>query len=220
MNKPLIAATVAGIVYSLQMSVHKPYRKAISYSKCSCTSCHNLRAPLANNGSAPEQSTPNNWPNGHVPGGSHHQRWRARSVYGLITCVNRLAEQGIVKSGCPPPDTVYAYANSWNVSSLPPSCLTGHSLGVIFLSHHQETGTMDPTFNPMITDDSAAFSEQAVAVLEKELSNLSLPTATSYWKSLTIKIPLPVKRETTVFAGGKIPLVAPSINKNQVFPGR
>ncbi len=35
-------------------------------------------------------------------------------------------------------------------------------------------GTMDPTFNPVITDDSAAFSEQAVAAMEKELSKLQL----------------------------------------------
>ena len=34
--------------------------------------------------------------------------------------------------------------------------------------------TMDPTFNPVITDDSAAFSEQAVAAMEKELSKLQL----------------------------------------------
>ncbi len=42
---------------------------------------------------------------------------------------------------------------------------------------------MDPTFNPVITDDSAAFSEQAVAAMEKELGKLQLPTATSYWKN-------------------------------------
>ena len=80
-------------------------------------------------------------------------------------------------------------------------------------------GTMDPTFNPVITDDSAAFSEQAVAAMEKELSKLQLTD--SYWKkSLTIKIPLPVKRNNSVrWWMAKIPL-APSINKNQVFPGR
>lgn len=28
-------------------------------------------------------------------------------------------------------------------------------------------GTMDPTFNPVITDDSAAFRQQAVQAMEK-----------------------------------------------------
>ena len=35
-------------------------------------------------------------------------------------------------------------------------------------------GTMDPTFNPVITDDSAAFSQQAVQAMEKERSQMQL----------------------------------------------
>lgn len=35
-------------------------------------------------------------------------------------------------------------------------------------------GTMDPTFNPVITDDSAAFSQQAVQAMEKERSKMQL----------------------------------------------
>lgn len=78
-------------------------------------------------------------------------------------------------------------------------------------------GTMDPTFNPVITDDSAAFSEQAVAAMEKELSKLQLTDSYQLLeKSLTIKIPLPVKRNNSVrWWMAKIPL-ARSINKNRV----
>ncbi len=135
-----------------------------------------------------------------------------------------LAEQGMVKSGeCPPPDTVYAYANSLQRTvATAQFFITGAFPGCDIPVHHQEKmGTMDPTFNPVITDDSAAFSEQAVAAMEKESANSSLPTATNSWKkSLTIKIPLPVKRNNSVrWWMAKIPL-APSINKNQVFPGR
>lgn len=77
---------------------------------------------------------------------------------------------------------------------------------------------MDPTFNPVITDDSAAFSEQAVAAMEKELSKLQLTDSYQLLeKSLTIKIPLPVKRNNSVrWWMAKIPL-APSINKNRCF---
>ena len=35
-------------------------------------------------------------------------------------------------------------------------------------------GTMDPTFNPVITDDSAAFSKKAVQAMEKERSQMQL----------------------------------------------
>ncbi|HCO7576715.1 TPA: bifunctional glucose-1-phosphatase/inositol phosphatase, partial [Escherichia fergusonii] len=53
--------------------------------------------------------------------------------------------------------------------------ITGAFPGCDIPVHHQEKmGTMDPTFNPVITDDSAAFSEQAVAAMEKELGKLQL----------------------------------------------
>lgn len=35
-------------------------------------------------------------------------------------------------------------------------------------------GTMDPTFHPVITDDSAAFSQKAVQAMEKERSQMQL----------------------------------------------
>lgn len=83
----------------------------------------------------------------------------------------------MVKSGeCPPPDTVYAYANSLQRTvATAQFFITGAFPGCDIPVHHQEKmGTMDPTFNPVITDDSAAFSEQAVAAMEKELSKLQL----------------------------------------------
>lgn len=130
----------------------------------------------------------------------------------------------MVKSGeCPPPYTVYAYANSLQRTvATAQFFITGAFPGCDIPVHHQEKmGTMDPTFNPVITDDSAAFSEQAVAAMEKELSKLQLTDSYQLLeKSLTIKIPLPVKRNNSVrWWMAKIPL-APSINKNQVFPGR
>lgn len=88
-----------------------------------------------------------------------------------------LAEQGMVKSGeCPPPDTVYAYANSLQRTvATAQFFITGAFPGCDIPVHHQpKMGTMDPTFNPVITDDSAAFSQQAVAAMEKELSKLQL----------------------------------------------
>lgn len=87
-----------------------------------------------------------------------------------------LAEQDGEIRECPPPDTVYAYANSLQRTvATAQFFITGAFPGCDIPVHHQEKmGTMDPTFNPVITDDSAAFSEQAVAAMEKELSKLQL----------------------------------------------
>lgn len=113
-----------------------------------------------------------------------------------------LAEQGMVKSGeCPPPDTVYAYANSLQRTvATAQFFITGAFPGCDIHVHHQEKmGTMDPTFNPVITDDSAAFSEQAVAAMEKELSKLQLTDSYKLLEQIVnYKDSLPVKRSNNV----------------------
>jgi glucose-1-phosphatase len=45
---------------------------------------HNLRAPLANNGSVLEQSTPNKWPEWEVPGGQLTTKGGVLEVYGPL----------------------------------------------------------------------------------------------------------------------------------------
>ena len=224
MNKTLITATVAGIVLLASNAQAQTVPEGYQLQQVLMMSRHNLRAPLANNGSVLEQSTPNKWPEWDVPGGQLTTKGGVLEVYMGHYMREWLAEQGMVKSGeCPPPDTVYAYANSLQRTvATAQFFITGAFPGCDIPVHHQEKmGTMDPTFNPVITDDSAAFSEKAVGQWRKSSANSSLPTATSYWKkSLTIKIPLPVKRNNSVrWWMAKIPL-ARSINKNQVFPGR
>ncbi len=75
---------------------------------------HNLRAPLANNGSVLEQSTAKAWPQWDVPGGQLTTPkavcWRC--IWGHYMR-EWLAQQKLVTSGeCPPENAVYAYANS------------------------------------------------------------------------------------------------------------
>ncbi|HGY9015581.1 TPA: bifunctional glucose-1-phosphatase/inositol phosphatase [Escherichia coli] len=176
MNKTLIAATVAGIVLLASNAQAQTVPEGYQLQQVLMMSRHNLRAPLANNGSVLEQSTPNKWPEWDVPGG------QLTTKGGVLVYMGHymrewLAEQGMVKSGeCPPPDTVYAYANSLQRTvATAQFFITGAFPGCDIPVHHQEKmGTMDPTFNPVITDDSAAFSEQAVAAMEKELSKLQL----------------------------------------------
>ncbi|CAH5007454.1 Glucose-1-phosphatase [Escherichia coli] len=177
MNKTLIAATVAGIVLLASNAQAQTVPEGYQLQQVLMMSRHNLRAPLANNGSVLEQSTPNKWPEWDVPGGQLTTKGGMLEVYMGHYMREWLAEQGMVKSGeCPPPDTVYAYANSLQRTvATAQFFITGAFPGCDIPVHHQEKmGTMDPTFNPVITDDSAAFSEQAVAAMEKELGKLQL----------------------------------------------
>ena len=177
MNKTLIAATVAGIVLLASNAQAQTVPEGYQLQQVLMMSRHNLRAPLANNGSVLEQSTPNKWPEWDVPGGQLTTKGGVLEVYMGHYMREWLAEQGMVKSGeCPPSDTVYAYANSLQRTvATAQFFITGAFPGCDIPVHHQEKmGTMDPTFNPVITDDSAAFSEQAVAAMEKELRKLQL----------------------------------------------
>ncbi|EFO1666286.1 bifunctional glucose-1-phosphatase/inositol phosphatase [Escherichia coli] len=177
MNKTLIAAAVAGIVLLASNAQAQTVPEGYQLQQVLMMSRHNLRAPLANNGSVLEQSTPNKWPEWDVPGGQLTTKGGVLEVYMGHYMREWLAQQGMVKSGeCPPSDTVYAYANSLQRTvATAQFFITGAFPGCDIPVHHQEKmGTMDPTFNPVITDDSAAFSEQAVAAMEKELSKLQL----------------------------------------------
>ena len=88
-----------------------------------------------------------------------------------------LAQQKLVTSGeCPPENAVYAYANSLQRTvATAQFFITGAFPGCGIAVHHQpQMGTMDPTFNPVITDDSPAFREKALQAMEKERSQMQL----------------------------------------------
>ncbi|GJL34484.1 bifunctional glucose-1-phosphatase/inositol phosphatase [Enterobacter hormaechei] len=130
---------------------------------------HNLRAPLANNGSVLEQSTPNTWPEWEVLGGQLTTKGGVLEVYMGHYMREWLAEQKLVTSGeCPAPGTVYAYANSLQRTvATAQFFITGAFPGCDIPVHHQDKmGVMDPTFNPVITDGSAEFSEKAIKAME------------------------------------------------------
>ncbi|HBI2991879.1 TPA: bifunctional glucose-1-phosphatase/inositol phosphatase [Citrobacter farmeri] len=177
MNKSLIAAAVAGVVMLSSAAQAQTAPEGYQLQQVLMMSRHNLRAPLANNGSVLEQSTPNKWPEWDVPGGQLTTKGGVLEVYMGHYMREWLAEQGMVKSGeCPEPETVYTYANSLQRTvATAQFFITGAFPGCDVPVHHQEKmGTMDPTFNPVITDDSAAFREKAVQAMEKERSQMQL----------------------------------------------
>ncbi|HCB0226924.1 bifunctional glucose-1-phosphatase/inositol phosphatase [Klebsiella variicola] len=138
---------------------------------------HNLRAPLANNGSVLEQSTAKAWPQWDVPGGQLTTKGGVLEVYMGHYMREWLAQQKLVTSGeCPPENAVYAYANSLQRTvATAQFFITGAFPGCGIAVHHQpQMGTMDPTFNPVIIDDSPAFREKALQAMEKERQGMQL----------------------------------------------
>ncbi|MGE9550526.1 bifunctional glucose-1-phosphatase/inositol phosphatase [Erwinia amylovora] len=141
---------------------------------------HNLRAPLADNGSALAQSTKKAWPQWDVPGGQLTTRGGILEVYMGHYTREWLAQQGLVKQGeCPGSDDIYAYANSLQRTvATAQYFVTGGFPGCdIPVSHQDEMGAMDPVFNPVITNNTEAFNKQALTAMNSAGEKLSLKPA-------------------------------------------
>ncbi|WP_380181524.1 bifunctional glucose-1-phosphatase/inositol phosphatase [Kalamiella sp. sgz302252] len=141
---------------------------------------HNLRAPLADNGSVLAQSTKKKWPEWDVPGGQLTTRGGVLEVYMGHYTREWLAQQGLIKEGeCPASEDVYAYANSLQRTvATAQYFITGAFPGCdVPVSHQDEMGTMDPIFNPIITDGSEAFNKQALTAMNSAAEKLTLKPA-------------------------------------------
>ncbi|BBU78802.1 hypothetical protein EIMP300_02020 [Escherichia coli] len=113
MKKLILAAAVAGAVLLSSAAQAQTTPEGYQLQQVLMMSRHNLRAPLANNGSVLEQSTPNQWSEWDVPGGQLTTKGGVLEIYMGHYMREWLAELGMVTSGeCPTPDTVYTYANS------------------------------------------------------------------------------------------------------------
>ena len=141
---------------------------------------HNLRAPLADNGSVLAQSTKKDWPKWDVPGGQLTTKGGVLEVYMGRYTREWLAQQGLVKDGeCPSSDDIYAYANSLQRTvATAQFFITGAFPGCdIAVSHQDQMGSMDPVFNPVITNNSEEFNKQALAAINAEGEKLALKPA-------------------------------------------
>lgn len=141
---------------------------------------HNLRAPLANNGSVLAQSTPKAWPAWDTPGGLLTTKGGVLEVYMGHYFNAWLKQTGVLpQEGCPTAGSVYVYANSLQRTVATAQFFTNGAFpGCDISVHHQDKmGEMDPTFNPIITDNSDAFNQQALGAMNKELASLKLDPA-------------------------------------------
>ncbi|QUG76408.1 bifunctional glucose-1-phosphatase/inositol phosphatase [Erwinia sp. E602] len=141
---------------------------------------HNLRAPLADNGSVLAQATKKSWPKWDVQGGQLTTKGGVLEVYMGRYTREWLAQQGLVKDGeCPNPGAIYAYANSLQRTvATAQFFITGAFPGCdISVSHQDEMGVMDPIFSPEITDGSDAFHQQALSAMNAAGEKLALKPA-------------------------------------------
>ncbi|WP_312272987.1 bifunctional glucose-1-phosphatase/inositol phosphatase [Pseudescherichia sp.] len=175
MKKALLAVALVGALTAGAQAQTTP--EGYQLQQVLIMSRHNLRAPLADNGSVLQQSTPNKWPEWDVPGGQLTTKGGVLEVYMGHYMREWLAEQGLVKAGeCPTSDAVYAYANSLQRTvATAQFFITGAFPGCDVPVHHQDAmGTMDPTFNPVITDKDAAFRDKAVQAMQTERQGMQL----------------------------------------------
>ncbi|WP_313685868.1 bifunctional glucose-1-phosphatase/inositol phosphatase [Pantoea sp.] len=148
---------------------------------------HNLRAPLANNGSVLEQSTKKSWPQWDVPGGQLTTKGGVLEVYMGNYTRQWLAQQGLVENGvCPDSSNVFVYANSLQrtvataqffVNGAFPGC-------DIAVTHQDAMGTMDPVFNPVVTDSSDDFNKKALTAMTAANEKLALKPAYQYLEKI------------------------------------
>lgn len=141
---------------------------------------HNLRAPLADNGSLLAQSTKKAWPQWDVPGGELTIKGGVLEVYMGRYTREWLAQQGLIKNdACPSSNEVFAYANSLQRTvATAQYFVTGAFPGCdVTVTHQDEMGAMDPVFNPVISNDSDEFNKKALAALNAQGEKLSLKPA-------------------------------------------
>ena len=188
MRKALIAVAVAGSIGLSGGVQAQTAPEGYQLEQVLIMSRHNLRAPLANNGSVLEQSTPEKWPEWDVPGGQLTTKGGVLEVYMGHYMREWLAEQGLVTAGeCPAANSVYAYANSLQRTvATAQFFITGAFPGCDVPVHHQEKmGTMDPTFNPVITDNSPEFREKALQAMNKERQGMQLDESYKLLEQMT-----------------------------------
>lgn len=177
MKIKIVASLLACACFLPGVSVAESTPDGYQLQQVLMMSRHNLRAPLANNGSVLEQSTAQSWPTWDVPGGQLTTKGGVLEVYMGHYLREWLAAQGLVQSGeCPTNDSVYVYANSLQRTvATAQFFVTGAFPGCDIPVHHQEKmGTMDPTFNPVITDGSAAFEQKAIQSMENQRQQYKL----------------------------------------------
>jgi glucose-1-phosphatase len=177
MRKKIIVRLLAAASFAPGLANAHAASEGYQLEQVLVMSRHGLRAPIATSGGVLEQSTAQSWPEWDVPGGQLTTKGGVLEVSMGRYMREWLADQRLVASGeCPVPESVYVYANSLQRTvATAQSFVTGAFPGCDVPVHHQEKiGTMDPAFNPVITNNSPEFKDKAVEAMEKRREELKL----------------------------------------------
>jgi len=131
---------------------------------------HGLRAPLSTPSSALGKVTPDKWPQWDTPSSYLTTRGGALETYFGHYISQWLVDNKLLKADtCPTEKDVYFYANSLQRTIATAQFFSvGAFPGCIVPVYHKEKlGTMDATFNPIITDNSQSFKQQAIASINQ-----------------------------------------------------
>lgn len=131
---------------------------------------HGLRAPLTSPTSSLGKMTPEKWPQWDTPSSYLTTRGGALESYFGHYFSEWLVDNKLLKdNSCPDEKEVNFYANSLQRTIATAQFFSvGAFPGCIVPVHHKEKlGTMDPTFNPIITDNSEAFKQHAIASINQ-----------------------------------------------------
>lgn len=175
----LLAA--AACAFPVTLALAGPVPEGYKLEQVLMLSRHNLRAPLANSGSALVNVTERKWPEWEVPGGNLTVKGGILETYMGRSIGGWLAENGLIpKDACPAPGSVHIYANSLQRTVATAQFFAaGAFAGCDVAVHHQDRmGTMDPTFNPSICDSKDSFRDQAVSAMVEKAK--AMPLAPGY----------------------------------------
>jgi len=138
---------------------------------------HNLRTPIVNSGVLTE-ITDKKWPEWDAQSGYLTTKGGALEVYMGHYFREWLDENKLLSDTlCPTSDKdLYAYANSLQRTiATAQFFMVGAFPGCsVKVNHQPEIGTMDPVFNPIITNSTPEFQKMALAAMESYYQGLDL----------------------------------------------
>ncbi len=138
---------------------------------------HNLRTPIVNTGILTEV-TDKKWPAWDAKSGYLTTKGGALEVY-MGHYFREWADEKklLADELCPTSnEELFVYTNSLQRTIATAQFFTAGAFpGCTVKIHHQpEIGTMDPVFNPIITNDSSEFKQKALLAMEEHLKQLNL----------------------------------------------
>ncbi|HEQ1858585.1 TPA: bifunctional glucose-1-phosphatase/inositol phosphatase [Providencia alcalifaciens] len=138
---------------------------------------HNLRTPIVNTGILTE-ITDKKWPAWDAESGYLTTKGGALEVYmGHYFREWLDSNKLFVNELCPTSsDDIYIYTNSLQRTIATAQFFTAGAFPgcKVNIHHKPEIGTMDPVFNPIITNSSPEFKKQALEAMESHLKGLNL----------------------------------------------